>query len=155
MPHKQEIFADLKRRCERGDQVQVSASVSCQQSWWWMDRGSKPCRTLESTTWGYFEDSGRAVSAEQIPPSYRKMAQLGFRHQDDLHYFGHFILFIKEQKILFCISKRGDILWFSFFDGSDENSVFLRMVSFSQKMVNFFPHNTRSRELKISSSRSN
>ena len=46
-----------------------------------MDRGSKPCRTLESTTWGYFEDSGRAVSAEQIPPSYRKMAQLGFRHQ--------------------------------------------------------------------------
>ena len=67
MPHKQEIFADLKRRCERGDQVQVSASVSCQQWWWWMDRGSKPCRTLESTTWGYFEDSGRAVSAEQIP----------------------------------------------------------------------------------------
>ena len=27
--------------------------------------------------------------------------------------------------------KKGDILWFSFFDGSDENSVFLRMVSFS------------------------
>ena len=73
-----------------------------------MDRGSKPCRTLESTTWGYFEDSGRAVSAEQIPPSYRNMAQLGFRHHDDLHYFGHFILFIKEHKILFCISKWGN-----------------------------------------------
>ena len=107
MPHKQEIFADLKRRCERGDQVQVSASVSCQQWWWWMDRGSKPCRTLESTTWGYFEDSGRAVSAEQIPPSYRKMAQLGFRHQDDLHYFGHFILLEKNTKFYFAFKKRG------------------------------------------------